>query len=134
MWQLDFTTAQFGSTPLDPAMPTASAYGLELATWVAQALLAQGLRTNYPVSDGKGWVLDYIDPQGHAYTVRCACLQPPADSPHTGAHWLVAIQAQLTPYEQLCGIRRNDTVAQLGTLVRQALQAQHIAIAPLASR
>lgn len=60
MQRFEFESAKFLPYLPEDCQANPGAYGFELALWLSQALMRQGLPTSYPLGEDWGWFIEYI--------------------------------------------------------------------------
>jgi len=128
--RIEFTSDQFLPYLPEQAQVNPGAYGFELAVWLSQQLMVQGVVTSYPVSEDWGWFIECMEGEAE-FMIGCGSRASEGEGYQARPiSWHVFIKQQLSLLDRLKGGRTAPIIrSRLVDLIVAALNRQGVPLA-----
>ncbi len=128
MWRIEFLSDKFLPLLPEECQENPGAYGFELAFWLSQALVKQGIVTSYPLGEDWGWLIQYINDELEV-TIGCSSDTIEGDG-YKGEpiKWGIFIRPHQSFKRLLKGVSIATSVERLSQAISAALEDENIFI------
>lgn len=134
MWRIEFSSPKFLPRLPEECQGNPGAYGFELAWWLAQALVARGVVTSYPVGEDWGWLIEHTNSNETEFTIGCSSMASEGEGYEgTAIDWSIFIRPYTSLKQRLTGKTHAAEVERLGQQVLEVLAEEGIVVAPNAA-
>jgi hypothetical protein len=126
MHRFEFQSERFLPYLPEDCQGNPGAYGFELALWLSQALMRQGISTSYPKDEDWGWFIEYIEGDSE-FMIGCGS-QAEEGEGYKGVPiaWHIFVKQQLSLKQRFKGVAAQETALKLERSIRSALQSEGI--------
>jgi hypothetical protein len=129
MWAVEFSSDRFPPYLPEDAQVNPGVYGFELATWLSQALMRNGVSTSYPISEDWGWFIEYISEAEEELMIACASQSEAGEGERAlPIDWHIFIRQKKKPSKKLVKPGAPEATKLIGDAIVAVLSAEGIAV------
>lgn len=129
MWAIEFSSDRFRPYLPEDSQVNPGVYGFELAAWLSQALMRNGVVTSYPVSEDWGWLIEHVSETEEELMIGCASQSEAGEGAGSRPlYWHIFIKQRRKPNRKKLTPGAPDAAKLVGDAIVSALSAEGIAV------